>query len=448
MSDRNRRPWIRPASALAALAAVLGSAAACTGDDDGPRPDDGADVTITWYAGSIDQDQNDFRVALIDEFESANPSIDVKLIPGQTNTDVGRASVQEMINGPSAGTSKPDVYLGDVIWPAEFAEKGLARPLDDEFAPDFWRRFTPELLPAVKYRGKTYAVPLYTDQGVLFYRRDLVPKPPGTWESLIAEADRVRRERPETYGYVWQGDVYEGLTCNWTEVLADAGGQTLDDAGTGSALAAHDSKGSQPALRALQFLRSLIDRRTSPPEVASFQEPNGTALFASGQVVFLRGWNGAYARMITSANDEVRGNVGVAALPNFADRPGPPGRGGYSAFGGWNLYLNPHIEPNSRKLAAAKTFIEWMTDVQAQRILARYYRLPVNETVRNDPALRDDQAMAAALRARPVPRPSHVAAYPEVSKAIYSTVNGVLRGESSPSDAIRQADEKINEALR
>jgi multiple sugar transport system substrate-binding protein len=427
------------ATALVAAVAILGGAVSCTTGNTEPGPDGGTDITtITWYAGSIDQDQNDYRVALINEFQNANPSIKVDLLPGPTNTDRERQDLRELIQNPPAGAKTPDVYLGDVIWPAEFAEKGLARPLDGEFAPDFWRRFAPELLPATKYHGKTYAVPLFADQGLLFYRKDLVPRPPTTWEGLVAEADRIiGQAHGNLYGYVWQGAAYEGLTCNWTEMLADAGGQTLDRAGTRSALT------SPPALRALLFLKSLIDRGTTPSEVTGFQEPNGTALFVSGQVVFLRGWNSAYARIITSANDVVQGHVGVAPLPSFADRPGP----GYSASGGWNLYLNPHLR-DTRKLAAAKRFIEWMTDVQAQRKLARYYQIPANVQVRSEPVVREDPTMRAALDARPVSRPSQVAAYPAVSEAVYSAVNRALRGELSPPDALRVADGKINATLR
>jgi multiple sugar transport system substrate-binding protein len=440
MPLKTRHPRQRLAPVLVVAAAVLVSAVSCTGDDGaGSGEGSGDTTTITWYAGSIDQDQNDYRVALIDEFQNANPSIKVELVPGPTNTDDGRETIRALVQNPPTGTPAPDVYLGDVIWPAEFAEDGLARPLDGEFTPEFWRRFVPELLPATKYQDKTYAVPLFTDQGMLFYRNDLVTTVPTTWEGLVAEADRIRQTNPELYGYVWQGDAYEGLTCNWTEILADAGGQTLDDAGTRSALLSQDQQDPQPALRALEFLRSLItDSKVTPREVADFQEPNGTALFVSGQVVFLRGWNSAYARMITSANEDVRDHVGVAPLPSFADQRGP----GYSTSGGWNLYLNPHTQ----KLAAAKRFIEWMTDVQAQRILARYYQIPANLQARNE-AVRTDQTMATALQARPVPRPSYVAAYPAVSEAVYSAVNSVLRGDSTPSDALREADGKINAAL-
>ncbi len=132
--------------------------------------------------------------------------------------------------------------------------------------------------------------------------------------------------------------------------------------------------------------------------------------------------------------------IADGVTPSFAGQPGT----GYSATGGWNLFLNPH----TRKLAAAKRFIEWMTDVQAQRILADYYQIPVNVQVREDPEVRGIETMATALAARPVSRPSNVAAYPAVSEAVYSAVNSVLRGKSSPPDALREAHGKINEALR
>jgi multiple sugar transport system substrate-binding protein len=130
----------------------------------------------------------------------------------------------------------------------------------------------------------------------------------------------------------------------------------------------------------------------------------------------------------------------VAPLPTFAGQPGP----GYSTIGGWSLFVNPH----SQRLDAAKTFIKWVTDVQAQQILARFSQIPVNVTVRRDSAIRQNPAVAVGLDARPVGRPSDMPAYPDVSKAVYSHVNDAVNGSSLPEDALRAADRDINKALR
>jgi multiple sugar transport system substrate-binding protein len=324
----------------------------------------------------------------------------------------------------------PDVYLGDVIWPAQFAHDGLARALDNEFDPDFWKQFPSKLLSSLRYQNRTYAVPLLVAQGMLYYRKDLVATAPTTWEQLEIDAKNLLDQHKVEYGFVWHGAPYEGLTCIWTEMLADAGGRTLNDTHTRSQI------NSSQARQALTFLGDLVSKGISPKEVTDFREPDANRLFASGQAAFLRGWNSAYARIGADIYDK----VGVAPLPTFAEQSGS----GYSTTGGWNLFINPH----SQRLDAAKTFIKWMTGVQAQQILARFSQIPVNVTVQGDSTTRENPAVAVGLGARPVGRPSDMPAYPAVSQAVYSNVNDAVNGKSLPEDALRDADQEINRALR
>jgi multiple sugar transport system substrate-binding protein len=267
---------------------------------------------------------------------------------------------------------------------------------------------------------------------MLYYRKDLVTTPPTTWEQLVSDAKNLQDQQKVDYGFVWHGAQYEGLTCIWTEMLTDAGGSTLNDAHTRSQI------NSPQARQALTFLRDLVSEGISPKEVTRFQEPDANYLFVSGHAAFLRGWNSGDARIITS---NIYDKVGVAPLPTFAGQPGP----GYSTIGGWNLFVNPH----SRRLAAAKKFISWLTDVRAQHILARFSQIPVNVTVRNDSATRNENpAVAVGLDARPVGRPSDMPVYPAVSKAVYLHVNKAVNGESQPEIALQAADQDINKALR
>jgi multiple sugar transport system substrate-binding protein len=421
-----------PTLLLKTAAAMLVATVSCSSGSAGPAPDDSASTTITFYAGSSDRNKNDIRQLLINEFRNAHPSIRVNLVSQISNTDVIRADLIATLRGENA----PDVYMGDVIWPAEFADAGVARPLDEDFSPDFWQRFPTELVSATKYQDKTYAVPFWANQGMLYYRTDLVPSPPTTWEQLVQESARLLREGHEDlrYGFVWQGGAYEGLTCNWTEILADAGGRTLDPAGTASQI------NSPQAFRALHFLRDLVRDGITPPQVTSFQETDASLLFASGQAAFLRSWTGSYTRMNTPNNPQVYNRVGVAPLPTFAGQSGP----GYSAIGGTNLYINPRTS----KLKAALTFIDWLTDVQAQLIVARFSFIPTNVRIRDDPTVRENPAVATGLTAKPVARPSHIPRYPAVSRAIYSTVNDALDGEPSVEEALREMDRKLGDALQ
>ncbi len=421
----------RPVALVGALLLMVGLAA-CGGGR--PGPDGGGGATITWYAGSIDQRQNDFRQILVDAFEESHPDITVNVTFGPVDTDVNRAEIADAVR---SGHGAPDVYLGDVVWPAQFARDGLALPLDKVLGTDFWRRFDPAALASARYRGRLYAAPLFTDRAVLFYRTDLVRQPPTTWEQLAEEARALHASGAAADGFVWQGAPYEGLTCVWTELLADAGGSVVNRAGTASTV------DSPAGVKALRFLRGLVTSGATPAGVTGFQETDADQLFASGQAAFLRSWNPTYGRLTapgSAVSDQVAGHVGIAPLPTFAGRPGP----GFSTVGGWSLYVNPH----TRNLGAVSTFIRWMTDQQAQGLLVRLAQLPTNAAVRADPAVRANPLMATGLAARPVTRPAATPAYPKLSRAVYTNVSAAIGGGTTVPAALRASGTQIDQALR
>ncbi len=423
----------------AALAAVLvgvgsGTAAAC-----GPAPLTGADPanraegshTIVWVSSpTLRNASDDVRQALVDAFEQAYPSIKVRLEPGSDSTDRLRT---KLLGELADGSDTPDVYSGDVIWPAEFGAAGLALPLNRQpsLTADFWSRFSPAgtaagdsaLLQAMTYQGNVYAVPYFVDQGFLFYRKDLLKEaglaPPATWEQLVHDA-QVLKSEGKAYRYVWQGDDYEGLTCDWMEFLADASGG-LPAGADQAALAAELA--SPAALKALDFMRSLITDGISPQNTNTLEEPDGDRLFDEGSAAFLRSWDSSYASAMgaNSAIDDPA-KVGVLPLPRFAGQHGP----GYSTIGGWNLFVNPH----SRNLGQDLTFLQWMTGPQAQRILAgQFSEIPGNFAVRDSVAVGGgNPVLAAARQTRQVGRPSSTPDYGSLSKTMYSAVHSALPG--------------------
>ena len=142
----------------------------------------------------------DTRTVLINAFEKKYPNIHVTLISAPTNTDTNRATLATQISG---GSATPDVFMGDVIWPAQFGAHQLAVPLSDYLPQSYWSQFAPGLVQGASYKGKVYGSPLFEDQGFMYYRKDLLAKeglqPPTTWEQL--------RERGQDPGQQGPGQV-------------------------------------------------------------------------------------------------------------------------------------------------------------------------------------------------------------------------------------------------
>ena len=234
--------------------------------------------SIVWSASPLTgTGANDARTVLINAFEKQYPGIHVTLVSAPTDTDTNRATLATEISG---GSATPDVFMGDVIWPAQFGAHQLALPLSDYLPSSYWSKFAPGLVQGASYQGKVYGSPLFEDQGFLYYRKDLLAKEhlpvPTTWEQVEADSVKIVHAGLSKYGFVWEGDSYEGLTCNFMEYLTDAGGAPTNSAYTTATL------NTPAAIKAITFMRSLITSGASPAAVTTFQEPQAMNTFGAG----------------------------------------------------------------------------------------------------------------------------------------------------------------------
>jgi len=399
-------------------------------------PGNATSGSISWWASPINAGGNDVRQVLIKDFEKKYPNIHVNLVSAPTNTDTNRATLATQISG---GSATPDVFMGDVIWPAQFAAHQLAVPLSDYLPSSYWTQFAPGLAQGATYKGKVYGSPLFEDQGFLFYRKDLLQKEglpvPQTWEQLQSDATKLVKANLVKYGFVWQGASYEGLTCNYMEYLTDAGGTATTSDYTKATL------DSAAAGKATTFMRSLVTSGATPAAVTTFHEDQSMSTFAGGQAAFLRNWDYAWSVSQTKGSSSVIGKVGVAPLPTFQGHPYP----GYSNIGGWNMYINPH----SKNVAADLTFIKFLASDQAQLDLAKIASsIPTTTSVRSNPAvIAESPTLATVPKTKLVPRPAGTPNYPQLSTAIYTNVNSALAGSTSPSSAMSAAQSQANTAL-
>jgi len=449
-SARSKGLKRRGGLALAAVAGVAVLAVSACGSGGGSSTGTGSSPaasaatsatsgSIVWSASPLTgTGANDARTVLINAFEKQYPNIKVTLVSAPTDTDTNRATLATEISG---GSSTPDVFMGDVIWPAQFGAHQLAVPLSDYLPASYWSKFAPGLVQGATYNGKIYGSPLFEDQGFLYYRKDLLAKEglsvPTTWEQLEADSVKLVHAGLVKYGFVWEGDSYEGLTCNFMEYLTDAGGSPTNSAFTTATL------NTPAATKAVTFMRSLITSGASPAAVSTFQEPQAMNTFGGGNAAFLRNWDYAYSAATTpsSGGKLTASQVGVAPLPTFAGQPTP----GYSNIGGWNMYINPH----SKNIGADLTFIQWLSSTAAQDILSeRYGFISTVTAVRSSAAvIASNPVFAVVPNTKLTPRPAGTPEYPALSTAIYQNVNAALAGSASPAAAVAAMQSAASTAL-
>lgn len=371
--------------------------------------------------------------ALLDRFRREHPEVELvtQLLPNAS--DVAHQYFLTTLEG---GSREIDVLVVDVIWVPEFARAGWIADLSEEFPPEEIRReFLPGPAEAVVVEGRTRAVPWYLDVGLLYYRTDLVPRAPRTYDELMAFAAEAMRKDPSLQGYLWQGRQYEGLVCNVYEPIWGHGGESLSPTGR-LALTTPE------AAEALRYLRHLLDSGISPPAATSAGEEEARRAFQAGGAVFMRNWPYAWSEA-EKEGSPIRGRVGFAPLPTESGEPG------WGTLGGWQLAVNARIEPEKRKLAAA--LIRHLTSPEANVALALASgRNPPRRSVYEDPELKARAPFIAALlpiaeRARPRPVTPY---YGLLSDALQSEFSAAVLGIRSPEAALERAQAQADRLIR
>lgn len=389
-------------------------------------------TNIVWAVGAITH--TNLRKQLVAAFEKQYPNIHVTLQTEASNTDTTR---QQLTTSIGSGAQTPDVYLGDVIWPAQFGHAGLAMSLNSLLPSSFFTRFSPGLVKGATYKGNVYGAPFFVDTAFLYYRKDLLKKAglpvPTTWEQVMSESQTLQKDKLVKYGFIWQGASYEGLTCDFSEYLADAGGSFLNSSG-------QPSINTPQATKALTFMRSLVTSGVTPNAVTTDQENQSMNLFAQGDAAFLRNWSYAWSVSNDKTQSSVVGKVGVTVLPAFAGS-----NGHYSSVGGWNLYVNPH----SQHLSADKELIDFLTGPVAQKILVQHGELPTNAAIAAQASTiaktsgNNSPIFNLISKTDFISRPSQSPNYPQISQAIYQNANAVLAGSESVKAGLQKMQQQM-----
>ncbi len=368
------------------------------------------------------------------EFVHAHPRSRVELIEGPNSTDLRENMISTSL---LARDPTYDLVYLDVTWTAKFAAAGWLRDLSADFDAESRSAFLPPALAAGIYHGRLFRIPVRTDAGCLYYRADLLEEagiaPPSTFDELVDVARRLQQP-PERWGFVWQGKQYEGLVCDYLEVLAGYCGTWLDPQSGEVGL---DRPEAAEALRFLVACRA--PGGISPPGVSSYQEEESRRVFQDGRAVFMRNWPYAW-RLAQAADSPLRGRLGARSMV-----AAPQGRSA-ATLGGWGLGISAF----SRNPELALAFIRHATSLASQR----GYCAPTGYA----PALRTAYADSALLAANPflhtvlalhegaVTRPALVD-YPRVSDILQRRLSAAIAGRQSVDEALAAAAKETRRLL-
>lgn len=415
---------------IVVLAACGGDSEADGDDQDNNDSDSDEQVTLT-YARGVDTTGATDKLAKA--FEKEHPNIKIKF--QEMPSDSGEQHDQ-YVTAFSAKSAEIDVFDADVIWPAEFAQADYALDLDRFIEADDidMGAYFQGTVDAGNFKGKQWAMPKFTDAGVLFYRTDIVDDPPETWDELIDQAGELKGEKDTEFGYLMQASQYEGLITNAVEIIGAYGGAVLDD----------DENvvvDSPETVKAIEKMQEIVSSDFVPSNILNFTEIETESAFIEGNAVFARNWPYLQASSNDEDKSKVAGDVGFTTLPAGDD-------GSASALGGWMSMINRYSEHPEE----AWEFVKFMTGPEGQKITAiEGGSAPTLAELYDDKEVQDagvtfSEPDFVDVLENAIPRPVSPI-YPEISDIMQIELSKALTGDIKAEKAASNMQSKIEDAM-
>jgi trehalose/maltose transport system substrate-binding protein len=386
--------------------------------------------TITVAAGAVGQELELTRAAA-QRYMEANPGVTVNVLDVPDGADARLGLYLQFFEAQSP---EVDVFQIDVIWPGDLAvhfvdlyEYGAADVVDAHF---------PAIVENNTVDGRLIGIPWFTDAGLLYYRTDLLEQygfdgPPQTWSELTEMAQTIQdgeraAGQADFWGFVWQGNAYEGLTCNALEWMAsNEGGTIITPDGVITA-------NNPNAVEILELAASWVGT-ISPSGVTGFMEEDARNMWQAGNAAFMRNWPYAYS-LGQQEGSIIAGNFDVAPLPAGDAAGATPA----ATLGGWQLAVSRY-SANPELAADVALFFASYEEQQIRAIEGSLN--PTIEALYQDPAVLEATPFFGRLLdvfTNAVARPSTATApdYAQVSNAYYTAVHNVLTGQEDAETAL------------
>jgi trehalose/maltose transport system substrate-binding protein len=389
---------------------------------------DGEEISLTIAGGAVGQEK-ELTIKAAEMYMERNPNVTVEVLE---TPDLANDRLGLYLQFLEAESPEVDVYQIDVIWPGDLAEHfidfydyGAEKVVDKHFDAIVENNTTTD--------GRLVAMPWFTDAGLLYYRTDLLEKydreVPETWDELeetaryIMEKERAAGNE-DFYGYVWQGDAYEGLTCDALEwIYSNGGGRIVSP---DQKITINNDKAKEIIDQAAGWVGDI-----SPAGVTGMGEEDARSMWEAGNALFMRNWPYAYA---------LGQQEGKPTAGNFDVSPLPAGDSGSSAatLGGWNLGVSKYSE-HPEEAAKLAMFLAG-EEVQKMRAVEGAFNPTIKSLYQDEDVLEAVPFFGSLydVFTNAVARPSTPTApqYNQVSELFFQAVHSVLTGESEAQEAI------------
>ncbi len=394
-------------------------------------------TSLRVFSGGQNQ-RPDLMRKLFDAYQKANPNVKIEIETGGATSELQRQYLSTVLNAKDTAI---DIYLIDIVNPAQYMGAGWLEPLDAYVGgANAMKPYLPVYSQANIVAGKIAAMPAFADAMFMYYRKDLLEKygikEPKTWDDLSAAAKKIQdgEKNPNLQGLSIQGAPIEGAVCTFLLPYWSMGKAFNDDSGK-------LTLDKDAAVKGMDMWLKMVDQGVMKKNIAEVTTPATVNEFKAGQVAFAINWGFAWDRFKDDADSQVKGKVGVMPLPAVT--------GGKSAtcVGGWQWAVSAF----SKSKPEAAKLVQFLASPASSKFLAvEGSLLPTIQSVYTDadvvkqvPWFKDAANVVIAGQARPMS-----ARYGEVSDAIRTTTSAILARTKTPAEGVAEIDSKLTRVMR
>ncbi len=320
---------------------------------------------------------------------------------------------EQLVRRLAAGDASMDILGLDVTWVAEFAEAGWIVEWTGADRDRAIEDMLPGPLETMTWEDRVYAVAANTNVRLLWYRRDLVPEPPATWDEMIAMAEELRAAG-QPHIIAATGAQYEGLVVAFNTLLASYGGRLISEDGSHAVV-----DGS--TLDALRLLQRFATSPVASAALGNAYEADAQAEMENGYAAFQLNWPYVWAAMQLN-NPEMFEHLAFTYYPRVVeDEPARVTTGG----------LNYAVGAHSRYPELAREAILCIRNRENQKYMSLNAGTPPTYA-----SLYDDPEMQAAYPMLDIIREQLEVAVSRPKTPFYQNVSTVVAAALSPPAGI------------
>ena len=286
--------------------------------------------------------------------------------------------------------------------------------------------------------GTLYGLPYRVGVYVLHYRKDLFEQEgiavPKTLDELREAAKKLTKGG--MYGMTIMGEQGPYLIAQFFSILWSFGGDILTPDMKSSAL------NSPEAIEAAEYLVNIYKDGYSPPATPTYNMDSNIAALQQGLGAMTIDYTARALVLNDPKKSQTAGKWRMAPVPSKSGDSA-----GVGVVSGWSAFINK----NSKNKEAAWEFIKYLTSEPAQTIMAiEAANAPTLTSVFTNPDYQKVSPDAlAVLEAAKTGRVQYgIPNITEIEDIIANEVNAALSGVKTTKEAMKAADERVNEVLQ